>query len=133
MKTVQAYLHENRDRFISELLAFLRIPSVSANPDHDQDVAKAASFVAEKLTAAGADNVSVIPTKGHPVVFGEKMVDQQLPTIMIYGHYDVQPADPLDLWNSPPLNRLYSKPIFIRKALSLPEVHVMIKVRFICT
>jgi len=109
MKTVQAYLHENRDRFISELLAFLRIPSVSANPDHDQDVAKAASFVAEKLTAAGADNVSVIPTKGHPVVFGEKMVDQQLPTIMIYGHYDVQPADPLDLWNSPPFEPVILK------------------------
>ena len=90
MKTVQEYLQNNKERFVSELFDFLRIPSVSANPDNDADVASAASFVAEKLKSAGADNVEVIPTKGHPVVFGEKMVDPSLPTIMVYGHYDVQ-------------------------------------------
>jgi acetylornithine deacetylase/succinyl-diaminopimelate desuccinylase-like protein len=102
MKTVQEYLQNNKERFISELFDFLRIPSVSANPENDADVAHAAAFVAEKLKSAGADNVEVIPTKGHPVVFGEKMVNPALPTIMVYGHYDVQPADPIDLWHSPP-------------------------------
>jgi acetylornithine deacetylase/succinyl-diaminopimelate desuccinylase-like protein len=109
MKTVQEYLHEHQDRFISELMAFLRIPSVSANPDHNRDVAKAAAFVAEKLSDAGADNVSVIPTQGHPVVFGEKIVNRQFPTIMIYGHYDVQPADPLELWSTPPFDPVIRK------------------------
>ena len=109
MKTVHEYLQNNKERFVSELFDFLRIPSVSANPDNDADVARAAAFVAEKLKLAGADNVEVIPTKGHPVVFGEKMVDPSLPTIMVYGHYDVQPADPLDLWLSPPFEPVIRK------------------------
>lgn len=109
MKTVQVYLQQNKDRFISELFDFLRIPSVSANPNHDADVANAASFVAEKLKTAGADNVELIPTKGHPVVFGEKIINPGLPTIMVYGHYDVQPADPLDLWDSPPFEPVIRK------------------------
>lgn len=115
MKTVQDYLEQHKDRFISELIDFLRIPSVSANPNHDEDVVKAASFVADKLKAAGADNVEVIPTSGHPVVFGEKIINASLPTIMVYGHYDVQPADPLELWDSPPF-----EPV-IRKTALHPE------------
>lgn len=96
------YLNANKDRFLNELLEILRIPSVSADSKYAEDVKKTAEFVAEKLKAAGADNVEICPTAGHPIVYGEKFVDAALPTILVYGHYDVQPADPVELWHSPP-------------------------------
>ncbi len=104
------YLEQNKDRFLNELLEILRIPSVSADSKYAEDVKKTAAYVAEKLKAAGADNVEICPTAGHPIVFGEKFVDASLPTILVYGHYDVQPADPVELWHSPPFEPVIKKP-----------------------
>ncbi|MCH8318608.1 MAG: dipeptidase [Bacteroidetes bacterium] len=102
MKKWEDYLKDNKDRFLEELLALLRIPSVSADKNFKEDVFEAANYVKEKLTDAGAEEVRLFPTKGYPIVYGEKIIDPKLPTILVYGHYDVQPADPYDLWNSPP-------------------------------
>lgn len=102
MEAVQGYINENRQRFLDELLDFLRIPSVSADTKYKDDVLKAANWLSEELKRIGMDGVEIIPTKGHPIVFGGKIVDPSAPTILVYGHYDVQPADPLNLWNSPP-------------------------------
>lgn len=102
MDNLQPYLEENKERFLNELIDLLRIPSISADEKYAADVNRTAAFVSEQLTKAGADNVAIIATKGYPVVYGEKIVDPKLPTVLVYGHYDVQPADPLDLWNSPP-------------------------------
>ena len=96
MDQLKPYLDNNKERFLNELLDLLRIPSISA------DVNRAAEFVKAQLITAGADKVEVCPTKGYPIVYGEKIIDAKLPTVLVYGHYDVQPADPLDLWNSPP-------------------------------
>ena len=102
MDNLQPYLEENKERFLNELIDLLRIPSISADEKYAADVNRTAAFVSEQLTKAGADNVAIIATQGYPVVYGEKIVDPKLPTVLVYGHYDVQPADPLDLWNSPP-------------------------------
>jgi acetylornithine deacetylase/succinyl-diaminopimelate desuccinylase-like protein len=99
---IQTYIQENKERFLSELLDLLRIPSVSADSKYAADVRKTAEFIHEKLTSAGADNVEICETAGFPIVYGEKIIDASLPTILVYGHYDVQPADPLNLWDSPP-------------------------------
>jgi acetylornithine deacetylase/succinyl-diaminopimelate desuccinylase-like protein len=99
---MKEYINTNKDRFLSELFELLRIPSVSADSRHKGDVRKAAEYVKEKLQAAGADKVELVETKGHPIVFGEKFVDVSKPTVLVYGHYDVQPPDPLELWNTPP-------------------------------
>lgn len=96
------YLQNNKDRFLNELLDFLKIPSVSADPKYKKDVRVAAEFVAKSLADVDADNVAIIETNGHPVVYADKIIDKKLPTILVYGHYDVQPADPIELWNSPP-------------------------------
>lgn len=102
MEAVQSYIQANRERFLNELLDFLRIPSVSADTRHKDDVLKGASWLSAELKRIGLDDVEIVPTKGHPVVFAQKKVADDVPTILIYGHYDVQPPDPLDLWNSPP-------------------------------
>ena len=99
---VNQYITANKDRFLAELFDLLRIPSVSADSRHKSDVRKAAEYVAQKLKEAGADKVELMETKGHPIVFGEKISDPQKPTVLVYGHYDVQPPDPLDLWKTPP-------------------------------
>lgn len=99
---INTYIEKNKDRFINELIELLRIPSVSADPTYKNDVLKTAEAIKQKLIAAGADNVELCATKGYPVVYGEKIIDAKLPTVLVYGHYDVQPADPLELWNSPP-------------------------------
>ncbi len=96
------YISKNKDRFLTELFEWLRIPSISADSRHKGDVRKAAEFLKEKFAAAGVDKVELCETKGHPIVYAEKIMDPSLPTILVYGHYDVQPADPLDLWDSPP-------------------------------
>jgi len=98
----EAYLDEHRDRFINELLEFLRIPSISSLPDHRADVQKAAEWLEERMTAAGIESVRIVPTGGHPVVYGEWFRGSGRPTVLIYGHFDVQPVDPLDLWENPP-------------------------------
>ncbi|MFN3530615.1 MAG: dipeptidase [Bacteroidia bacterium] len=102
MQGVNQYIEQNKDRFLEELFELLRIPSVSANPDFKEDVFEAATFIEQKLKEAGADKVEVCPTDGYPIVYGEKMIDPSLPTVLVYGHYDVQPADPYELWDSPP-------------------------------
>lgn len=102
MQAVQDYIQANKSRFLEELLELLRIPSVSADPAYKADVYRAAEAVAAHLRQAGADAVELFPTGGHPIVYGEKMVDPSAPTVMVYGHYDVQPADPIDLWESGP-------------------------------
>ena len=102
MEKVQDYIAKNKGRFIDELMELLRIPSVSADSKYKGDVQKAAEFIKDNLIKAGADKVEICPTKGHPIVYGEKMIGKSLPTVLVYGHYDVQPPDPLDLWHSPP-------------------------------
>ena len=99
---MKEYISSNKDRFISELFEWLKIPSVSADSRHKNDVRKAAEFLRDKLSSAGADKVEICETKGHPIVYAEKIKEPGLPTVLVYGHYDVQPADPLELWNSPP-------------------------------
>ncbi len=102
MQTIKEYVQSNQERFLEELFALLRFPSISADPKYKEDVVKTAEFVAEKLREAGADQVEVCATAGNPIVYGEKIIDNKLPTVLVYGHYDVQPADPLELWDTPP-------------------------------
>lgn len=102
MQAWKEYQDQNKDRFLNELLDLLRIPSVSADSKYKGDVAKCADAVKEHLLKAGCDKAEVCPTAGHPIVYGEKIVDPALPTVLVYGHYDVQPADPLNLWHSGP-------------------------------
>lgn len=103
MTTPIDYLRENQQRFTEQLFDLLRIPSVSADPDHKADVVKAAEYVAGQLTSIGVENVQIEPTSGHPIVVGEYLkAGADKPTVLIYGHYDVQPPDPLDEWETPP-------------------------------
>jgi len=96
------YLEANQDRYLKELLEFLSIPSISSLKEHKADVAKAGEWVAARLQAAGIENVQVLPTGGHPVVYGDWMHAPDKPTVLIYGHFDTQPVDPLELWTQPP-------------------------------
>jgi acetylornithine deacetylase/succinyl-diaminopimelate desuccinylase-like protein len=99
---VTSYIESHRQRFVDELIGWLRIPSVSADSRHKADMQKAARYAADKLLQAGADKAELIETPGHPVVYAEKIIRPHLPTVLVYGHYDVQPPDPLELWTSPP-------------------------------
>jgi acetylornithine deacetylase/succinyl-diaminopimelate desuccinylase-like protein len=109
MQDIKNYIENHKDRFLNELLEMLKIPSVSADPAYKSDVAKTADFVAESLKKAGCNLVTVYPTKGHPIVYGEHIIGPELPTILVYGHYDVQPPDPLELWLSPPFEPVIKK------------------------
>jgi len=102
MKKTQDYIESQKEKFLEELIDLLRIPSVSTDKSYADDVLKAAEFIREKLESAGADNTEVCETGGYPIVYGDKIIDPALPTVLVYGHYDVQPADPLELWDSPP-------------------------------
>jgi acetylornithine deacetylase/succinyl-diaminopimelate desuccinylase-like protein len=104
MAPIDSYIEANKDRFINELLDLLRIPSVSADPKYKADVARCAEAVKQRLIEAGLDQVEVCPTAGHPIVYGQKIVDPKKPTVLVYGHYDVQPPDPLELWDSGPFD-----------------------------
>ena len=101
MTAWKEYQEQHKDRFLNELLDLLRIPSVSAKSEHKADMLKCADVVKASLLAAGADTVTIYETEGHPIVYGEKIIDPSKPTVLVYGHYDVQPAEPLELWNSP--------------------------------
>ena len=98
------YQEKNKDRFLNELLELLRIPSVSARSEHKADMMKCAEAVKQRLLDAGADKAEIFQTAGHPLVYGEKIIDPSKPTVLVYGHYDVQPPDPLELWNSGPFD-----------------------------
>ena len=93
---------KNKDRFLDEMLELLRIPSISAKSEHKQDMRTCAELVKQRLLDAGVDKAEVMETEGHPVVYGEKIIDASKPSVLVYGHYDVQPADPLNLWHSGP-------------------------------
>ncbi|MFN5912330.1 MAG: M20/M25/M40 family metallo-hydrolase, partial [Bacteroidota bacterium] len=109
MEQTQHFISENKDRFLSELIDLLKIPSISADPKYSGDVQRTAEILAEQLKEIGLDDVEICPTKGHPIVFGEKLIDPALPTVLVYGHYDVQPADPIDLWHNPPFEPVIKK------------------------
>jgi len=102
MPTWETYLDTHRSRFLNDLVAFLRIPSISALSEHAADVQRAAEWVADRLRAAGLETVCVLPTGGHPVVYGQWLHAPGKPTVLIYGHFDTQPVDPLELWDHPP-------------------------------
>jgi acetylornithine deacetylase/succinyl-diaminopimelate desuccinylase-like protein len=110
-----SYIESNRDRFLNELFEILRIPSISADSAFAGDVRKCAEKVAEFLIAAGADNVVLEETAGNPIIYGEKIINASLPTVLVYGHYDVQPSVPDELWNTPPFeptiidNKIYAR------------------------
>lgn len=104
MQAWKDYQDQNKDRFLNELLDLLRIPSVSARSEHKDDMTKCADAVKQRLIEAGADTVTIYPTPGHPIVYAEKIIDASKPTVLVYGHYDVQPPDPLELWHSGPFD-----------------------------
>ena len=106
---MKAYIEQNQQRFLDELLELLRIPSVSADSNYKDDVNKAAEFVRQKLEDAGVENTELCPTAGYPIVYGDKIIDTSLPTVLVYGHYDVQPPDPLELWDSPAFEPIIKK------------------------
>ena len=109
MQNTQTYIHANREKFLNELFHLLRIPSVSADPAYKADVQKAADEIAVQMRTLGMQNVAIYPTAGHPIVYGEKIVSPKLPTVLVYGHYDVQPADPVELWTSPAFEPVVKK------------------------
>ena len=109
MKATQSYIKENKDRFLNELMELLKIPSVSADPKYKEDVRKTAMSIKAHLDAAGCKKTEIYETSGHPIVYGEFIKDKNLPTVLVYGHYDVQPADPINLWDSPPFEPVIKK------------------------
>ena len=109
MQNIKAYLEQHKDRFINELIQLLKMPSVSADSAYSQDVLDTAEVFATSLKDAGCDVVEICETQGYPIVYGEKTIDKNLPTVLVYGHYDVQPPDPLDLWDSPPFEPVIKK------------------------
>ena len=144
----QTYLHERKDRFINELLEFLRIPSISSLPEHTPDVQHAAEWVEARMKAAGIESVEIMPTGGHPVVYGDWLHASDKPTVMIYGHFDTQPVDPLDLWDNPPFEPIikdgciYARgasddkgnmfiPIIVTEALLKTEGSLPVNVKFL--
>ncbi|WP_104735449.1 dipeptidase [Hanstruepera ponticola] len=109
MDNIQKYVEANKDRFLNELIELLKIPSVSADSAFKNDVLKTADAVKKSLEKAGCDTVEICETDGYPIVYGEKLINSNLPTVLVYGHYDVQPADPIELWDSPPYEPVIKK------------------------
>lgn len=142
MDTITAYNQANKERYLEELLALLRIPSVSADSSCREAMQQCADLIKDKLLEAGADQAVIYPTKGHPIVYGEKIIDPSWPTVLVYGHYDVQPADPLHLWNSPPFEplikdgRIYARGACDDKGqvyMHIKALEAMVKTNTICT
>src|SRR5512133_103932 len=102
MEQIKNFIEANRERFLEELFGLIRIPSVSASEANKPDMVRAAEYIKEMLISGGADRAEVHPTAGHPIVYGERIIDRSLPTVLVYGHYDVQPPEPLDKWSSAP-------------------------------
>lgn len=102
METLKTYIESNKDRFLNELFGLIRIPSISSQSEHKEDMVKTAQYIVDQLMQAGVDKAEIMATTGHPVVFAEKIIDPSKPTILVYGHYDVMPIDPIELWHSPP-------------------------------
>ncbi|MCG1036006.1 dipeptidase [Polaribacter sargassicola] len=109
MNTIKAYIKDNKNRFIDELIELLKIPSISADAAFNKEILLSADFVKKSLEKAGCDKVELCDTPGNPIIYGEKIIDKNLPTVLVYGHYDVQPADPIELWTSPPFEPVIKK------------------------
>ncbi len=109
MQTIKQYISKHKDRFINELIELLKIPSISADTAYSQDVLNTADAIMSSLKKAGCDIVELCETPGYPIIYGEKIIDKNLPTVLVYGHYDVQPADPIELWTSPPFEPVIKK------------------------
>jgi acetylornithine deacetylase/succinyl-diaminopimelate desuccinylase-like protein len=109
LKNFKTYIEKNKKRFLNELFELLRIPSISASSDHDLDIRLTADLIKKHLLKLELDNCEICETQGHPIVYGEKIIDKNLPTILVYGHYDVQPVDPLDLWDQDPFQPYIKK------------------------
>ena len=109
MQDLKNYIEQHKDRFVNELIELLKIPSISADTAFSKDVLDTAHKVKDALLEAGCDSVEICETKGYPVVYAEKIIDPNLPTVLVYGHYDVQPPDPVDLWTSPPFEPVIKK------------------------
>lgn len=109
MNKTQEIIKSDKGRYLDELMELLKIPSISADPAYAKDVRTTAEFVAKSLIQAGVNKTKIYETDGHPIVYGEHLVDEKLPTVLVYGHYDVQPPDPLDLWDSPPFEPVIKK------------------------
>ena len=142
MNEWKVFQEANKDRFLTELLDLLRIPSVSAKSEHNEDMQACAKAVAKSLTDAGAQVATIYETEGHPIVYGEIIVDPSFPTVLVYGHYDVQPADPLELWNSGPFDpTIIDGKIFARGAcddkgqfyMHVKALEMMTKTNTMCT
>ena len=142
MKAWKAFQEANKDRFLEELLDLLRIPSVSAKSEHNEDMQACAKAVAKSLTDAGAQVAKIYETEGHPIVYGAIIVDPSFPTVLVYGHYDVQPADPLELWKSGPFDpTIIDGKIFARGAcddkgqfyMHVKALEIMTKTNSMCT
>ena len=118
MENLKNYIQSNSKRYLDELFSLIRIPSISSESEHKEDMTKTAQYIVDQLLKAGADKAEIMPTTGHPVVYGEKIIDPALPTILVYGHYDVMPVDPLELWHSPPFEpEIRDGKIFARGAV----------------
>ncbi len=111
----KTYIAQHKDKFLNELIDLLRIPSVSTDANYKEDVLAAADFIRARLVDAGADEVEICQTSGYPIVYAEKIIDPSLPTVLVYGHYDVQPADPLELWDSPPFEPVIKDGLIIAR------------------
>jgi acetylornithine deacetylase/succinyl-diaminopimelate desuccinylase-like protein len=109
MEAITSYINEHKNRFLNELIELLKIPSISADSAYKNDVLKAAEFVGDSLKNAGCDHVEICQTEGNPIIYADKIIDTGLPTILVYGHYDVQPADPIELWDSSPFEPIINK------------------------
>ncbi len=109
MKNLLPYLEQHKDRFINELIELLKIPSISADKAYQKDIITMSKVVKTALENAGCNHVEICETAGNPIVYGEKIIDEKLPTVLVYGHYDVQPADPIELWDSPPFEPIIKK------------------------
>lgn len=142
MNAWKEFQEANKDRFLQELLDLLRIPSVSAKSEHNDDMQACAKAVAKSLTDAGAQIATIYETEGHPIVYGEIIVDPSFPTVLVYGHYDVQPADPLELWHSGPFDpTIIDGKIFARGAcddkgqfyMHVKALEIMTKTNSMCT
>ena len=141
MELIKKYVEGNKNRFLMELFELLRIPSISADPKYKNDVLKTADLVKAHLDKIGIQNTELCETSGYPIVYGERIIDESFPTILIYGHYDVQPPDPLDLWESDPFEpEIRNEKIYARGAcddkgqffMHLKAVELMLKNNLLC-
>ena len=106
---IKSYIENNKKKFLDELFELIRIPSISAIKDYDKELRKAATFLKNQFDNLGLENCEICETKGYPIVYAEKIKDKNLPTVLVYGHYDVQPVDPIDLWDSKPFEPIIKK------------------------